>query len=105
MGRILKPAQFKAETDTSESPYADRIVPLIERGKAARTAQRRGVEANMKTQMLQKERFLSIFREVKAAAGVRPQKKNLVSEAVAKFNRDHGKLSERTAWSYLKGSD
>jgi hypothetical protein len=104
MGRILKPAQFKAEIDTPNSPYIE-IAPLIECGKAARAAQRRGVEANMKKQMLQKERFLAIFREVKTSAGVRPQKKNLVAEALAKFNQNHGKLSERAAWTYLKGFD
>lgn len=101
LGQVLKPAQFKAEIDSPNSAYIE-IVPLIERGKAAKNAQRKGVENNQKNKMARQERFIKIFREEKAAAGVRTKKETVVKAAIAKFSLGDSNISLRAAWDYIK---
>ncbi len=101
-GQKMGLTRIKISTEPPENPYADRAAPLIERGRAAKNAQRKGVENNAKNKTLRQERFIKIYREEEEATGKLNSKDAVIESALVKFRQRYGNLCVRTAWSYLK---
>jgi hypothetical protein len=78
------------------------VLPKAKQGEKIKADRLRGAKTTREKMENRKAAFRALFLDELKEHGTKYTKAGLIESALTRFGLEHGKLSERTAWNYVK---